>query len=178
MGSGSDWPTMSKAAEVLEQFGVPHETRVVSAHRMPDEMFAYAESAEGRGLRAIIAGAGGAAHLPGHALGEDDRARARCSRRVAPSQRARLAAVDRADAGRRADRDVRDRRGGRHQRGAVRGGDAGGRRRRRAGRSRCARIATSGASRRPRPNCHRHDADPARRHASACSAAGSSGATR
>jgi 5-(carboxyamino)imidazole ribonucleotide mutase len=65
MGSGSDWPTMSKAAEVLEQFGVPFETRVVSAHRMPDEMFAYAESAEGRGLRAIIAGAGGAAHLPG-----------------------------------------------------------------------------------------------------------------
>ena len=65
MGSGSDWPTMSKAAEVLERFGVPHETRVVSAHRMPDEMFAYAESAEGRGLRAIIAGAGGAAHLPG-----------------------------------------------------------------------------------------------------------------
>jgi len=65
MGSGSDWPTMSKATEVLTQFGVPFETRVVSAHRMPDEMFAYAESAEGRGLRAIIAGAGGAAHLPG-----------------------------------------------------------------------------------------------------------------
>ena len=65
MGSCSDWPTMSKAAEVLERFGVPHETRVVSAHRMPDEMFAYAEAAEGRGLRAIIAGAGGAAHLPG-----------------------------------------------------------------------------------------------------------------
>jgi len=65
MGSGSDWPTMSKATEVLTQFGVPFETRVVSAHRMPDEMFAYAESAEGRGLRAIIAGAGGAAHLAG-----------------------------------------------------------------------------------------------------------------
>ena len=65
MGSGSDWSTMGKAAEVLERFGVPHETRVVSAHRMPDEMFAYAETAEGRGLRAIIAGAGGAAHLPG-----------------------------------------------------------------------------------------------------------------
>jgi 5-(carboxyamino)imidazole ribonucleotide mutase len=65
MGSGSDWATMSKAVEVLERFGVPHETRVVSAHRMPDEMFAYAEAAEGRGLRAIIAGAGGAAHLPG-----------------------------------------------------------------------------------------------------------------
>lgn len=65
MGSASDWPTMSKAVEVLERFGVPHEARVVSAHRMPDEMFAYAESAAGRGLRAIIAGAGGAAHLPG-----------------------------------------------------------------------------------------------------------------
>src|SRR3954468_7370780 len=65
MGSGSDWPTMSKAVDVLSQFGVPFEKRVVSAHRMPDEMFAYAEAAEGRGLRAIIAGAGGAAHLPG-----------------------------------------------------------------------------------------------------------------
>ena len=65
MGSASDWPTMSKAVEVLEQFGVRHETRVVSAHRMPDEMFAYAEAAAERGLRAIIAGAGGAAHLPG-----------------------------------------------------------------------------------------------------------------
>jgi 5-(carboxyamino)imidazole ribonucleotide mutase len=65
MGSGSDWATMSKAVEVLDHFGVPYETRVVSAHRMPDEMFAYAEAAEERGLRAIIAGAGGAAHLPG-----------------------------------------------------------------------------------------------------------------
>lgn len=65
MGSASDWPTMAKAVDVLERFGVPHEARVVSAHRMPDEMFAYAEAAEGRGLRAIIAGAGGAAHLPG-----------------------------------------------------------------------------------------------------------------
>jgi 5-(carboxyamino)imidazole ribonucleotide mutase len=65
MGSASDWPTMSKAVEVLELFGVAHEARVVSAHRMPDEMFAYAEDAADRGLRAIIAGAGGAAHLPG-----------------------------------------------------------------------------------------------------------------
>ena len=65
MGSGSDWPTMSKAVEVLERFGVPHHARVVSAHRMPDEMFAYAEAAAPAGLRAIIAGAGGAAHLPG-----------------------------------------------------------------------------------------------------------------
>ncbi len=65
IGSASDWPTMRKAVEVLERFGIAHEARVVSAHRMPDEMFAFAESAADRGLRAIIAGAGGAAHLPG-----------------------------------------------------------------------------------------------------------------
>jgi 5-(carboxyamino)imidazole ribonucleotide mutase len=65
MGSASDWSTMSAAVAVLERFDVAHETRVVSAHRMPDEMFAYAEQASSRGLRAIIAGAGGAAHLPG-----------------------------------------------------------------------------------------------------------------
>lgn len=65
MGSASDWPTMAHAVEVLRRFDVAHEARVVSAHRMPDEMFAYAESARARGLRAIIAGAGGAAHLPG-----------------------------------------------------------------------------------------------------------------
>ena len=65
MGSSSDWATMCLAVDVLERFGVDHEARVVSAHRMPDEMFAFAESAGERGLRAIIAGAGGAAHLPG-----------------------------------------------------------------------------------------------------------------
>jgi len=65
MGSSSDWETMKHAADILTEFGVPFEARVVSAHRMPDEMFAYAEQAEGRGLKAIIAGAGGAAHLPG-----------------------------------------------------------------------------------------------------------------
>lgn len=65
MGSSSDWETMKLASEVLAEFGVPHEVRVVSAHRMPDDMFAYAEAAASRGLRAIIAGAGGAAHLPG-----------------------------------------------------------------------------------------------------------------
>ncbi len=65
MGSSSDWPTMSKSVEILESFGIAHEAKVVSAHRMPDEMFAYAEAAAGRGMRAIIAGAGGAAHLPG-----------------------------------------------------------------------------------------------------------------
>jgi 5-(carboxyamino)imidazole ribonucleotide mutase len=65
MGSSSDWDTMKLAAEILTEFGVGFEARVVSAHRMPDEMFAYAEAASGRGLKAIIAGAGGAAHLPG-----------------------------------------------------------------------------------------------------------------
>src|SRR3954467_2136570 len=65
MGSSSDWTTMQHAVQILQEFGIPHEARVVSAHRMPDEMFAYAEQAATRGLQAIIAGAGGAAHLPG-----------------------------------------------------------------------------------------------------------------
>ncbi|MSO15175.1 MAG: 5-(carboxyamino)imidazole ribonucleotide mutase [Ilumatobacteraceae bacterium] len=65
MGSSSDWETMSRTVEILERFSIPHETQVLSAHRMPDELFAYAESAKTRGLRVIIAGAGGAAHLPG-----------------------------------------------------------------------------------------------------------------
>jgi 5-(carboxyamino)imidazole ribonucleotide mutase len=65
MGSSNDWPTMSKAVETLDAFGVAHEAKVVSAHRMPDDMFDYAEAARDRGLRVIIAGAGGAAHLPG-----------------------------------------------------------------------------------------------------------------
>ncbi len=65
MGSSSDWDTLSAATAILAEFGIPHEARVVSAHRMPDDMFRYAEEAAGRGLKAIIAGAGGAAHLPG-----------------------------------------------------------------------------------------------------------------
>lgn len=65
MGSSSDWETMKHAAEILDRLGVGYEAQVVSAHRMPDQMFAFAESAESRGVRAIIAGAGGAAHLPG-----------------------------------------------------------------------------------------------------------------
>ena len=65
MGSSSDWDTMQHAVQILQQFGIAHEARVVSAHRMPDDMFAYAEAAAARGLKAIIAGAGGAAHLPG-----------------------------------------------------------------------------------------------------------------
>jgi 5-(carboxyamino)imidazole ribonucleotide mutase len=65
MGSSSDWPTMQNAAQVLEDFGVPYEKKVVSAHRTPELLYDYARTAEGRGLRCIIAGAGGAAHLPG-----------------------------------------------------------------------------------------------------------------
>ena len=65
MGSTSDWETMRHAAEVLEQLGVAHECRVVSAHRTPDRMYDYAKAAAGRGLKVIVAGAGGAAHLPG-----------------------------------------------------------------------------------------------------------------
>ncbi|KMW60165.1 Phosphoribosylaminoimidazole carboxylase catalytic subunit [Candidatus Rhodobacter oscarellae] len=65
MGSQSDWPTMKAAAEILEELGVPHEARIVSAHRTPDRLWEYGKSAVGRGLQVIIAGAGGAAHLPG-----------------------------------------------------------------------------------------------------------------
>jgi len=67
MGSQSDWETMRHAAETLEELGIPHEVRVVSAHRTPDLLFEYAGSAEARGLKVLIAGAGGAAHLPGMA---------------------------------------------------------------------------------------------------------------
>ena len=65
MGSSSDWETLQHAVAILQEFGVAHEARVLSAHRMPDDMFAYAQGAAERGLQAIIAGAGGAAHLPG-----------------------------------------------------------------------------------------------------------------
>ncbi len=65
MGSASDWETMKNAADILEEFGVAHECKIVSAHRTPDLLFEFAQSAESRGLKVIIAGAGGAAHLPG-----------------------------------------------------------------------------------------------------------------
>ena len=65
MGSSSDWDTMQHAVQILQQFGIRYEAKVVSAHRMPDDMFAYAEAAADLGIKAIIAGAGGAAHLPG-----------------------------------------------------------------------------------------------------------------
>ena len=65
MGSKSDWETMKNAADILEEFGVPHETKIISAHRTPDLLFEFAKAAESRGIEVIIAGAGGAAHLPG-----------------------------------------------------------------------------------------------------------------
>src|SRR3954464_923806 len=65
MGSGSDWDTLQHAVQILQEFGIPHEAKVVSAHRMPDDMFAYAEAAAGRGLKALIPGAGGAPPPPG-----------------------------------------------------------------------------------------------------------------
>jgi 5-(carboxyamino)imidazole ribonucleotide mutase len=65
MGSRSDWPTMREAAQILGELGVPHESKIVSAHRTPDRLVQYAKTAKGRGLKVIIAGAGGAAHLPG-----------------------------------------------------------------------------------------------------------------
>lgn len=65
MGSKSDWPTMEAASQILDEFGLPHESKVVSAHRTPDLLFKFAKSAEERGIEVIIAGAGGAAHLPG-----------------------------------------------------------------------------------------------------------------
>ena len=65
MGSNSDWPVMEKSAKILEDFGIPYEAKVVSAHRTPDLMFEYAENAKNKGFKIIIAGAGGAAHLPG-----------------------------------------------------------------------------------------------------------------
>ena len=67
MGSQSDWPTMKRAADILDELGVPYEARIVSAHRTPDRLYDYAKTAAGRGLKVIIAGAGGAAHLPGMA---------------------------------------------------------------------------------------------------------------
>ena len=109
MGSRSDWETMAHAAATLEVLGVPHEVRVVSAHRTPDLLFEYADSAARRGLEVIIAAAGGAAHLPGMTAAKTPLARARRAGRVARAQRARFPALDRPDAGRRAGRDARHR---------------------------------------------------------------------
>ena len=102
MGSSSDWDVMSNAVSILKQFGVPFEAQVISAHRMPDEMYAYAKSARARGLRAIIAAAGGAAHLPGMVAAMTIVSGAGRAGAVEIPARRRLHAVDPANAERRA----------------------------------------------------------------------------
>ena len=125
MGSQSDWETMRAAAEVLGELDVPHEVRIVSAHRTPDRLFSYAEAAAGRGLMAIIAGAGGAAHLPGMLA-----AKTRLPVLGVPVGSKALSGLDspplhRADAQGRAGRDAGHRAGGGGQRRAAGGGDPG-----------------------------------------------------
>ncbi len=136
MGSRNDYAVMQSAVEMLREFGVAHEARVVSAHRTPDLLFEYAETAVGRGLRVIIAGAGGAAHLPGMMA----------AKTVVPvlgvpiagdgAAGDGLAAVDCADAEGHSGGNAGDRRGGRGECGAAGGCDAAATRRmRRCGRS-------------------------------------------
>ena len=121
MGSDSDWPTMQAAAEVLRDLDVGYEAKVVSAHRTPDLLFSYAEEARGRGLKAIIAGAGGAAHLPGMLAAKTTvpvlGVPVKSQGAVGPG----LAAVHRADAEGHPGRHVRHRRVRRRERRAVRG---------------------------------------------------------
>lgn len=102
MGSTSDWEVMAAAAETLEAFGIPYEKRVVSAHRTPDLLVEYAKTARGRGIEVIIAGAGGAAHLPGMVASMTPLPVVGVAGQVACAQRTGLVAVDRSDAGRRA----------------------------------------------------------------------------
>ena len=119
MGSESDWEIMRHAVAQLDAFGIPNEPRVVSAHRMPDDMFEYAEDAAPRGLRVIIAGAGGAAHLPGMLAAKTTVPVLGVPGPVQIPARRRFAAVDRADAQGHSGRDVRDRRSRRRQRRAC-----------------------------------------------------------
>ena len=119
MGSSSDLEVMHDAVAVLDQFGLPHEVRVVSAHRTPDDMVAYGHAAAARGLKVLIAGAGGAAHLPGMLAAVTPLARDRGSRRPGPTGRTRFAPLHRPDAPGR----PRGHRG--HQRGHERGAAGG-----------------------------------------------------
>ena len=122
-GSRSDFPILERAKELLGELGIEHELRVVSAHRTPDLLFQYAEGAAGRGLEVIIAGAGGAAHLPGMLAVEDPAARHRRADPDPEPGRPGLAALDRPDAARRAGRDRGHRQ--RRERGPARGRDPG-----------------------------------------------------
>ena len=106
MGSDSDWPVMQEAGTALAEFDIAYEADVVSAHRMPEQMLAYGKDAAGRGLEVIIAGAGGAAHLPGMLASSHHAAGARGSRAARAPGRRRLTALDRPDARRRPGRDV------------------------------------------------------------------------
>ena len=123
MGSSSDWETMRCAAEMLEKLGVPHEVRVVSAHRTPDLLFEYAASARARGLEVIIAGAGGAAHLPGMTASKTSLPVLGVPVQSKSAERPGLTAVDRADARRNSGRHLRDRHGRRDQCRVLRRGD-------------------------------------------------------
>ena len=124
MGSRSDWDTMRHACDALDALGVPHEVQVVSAHRTPDRLFEYASEAEGRGLKVIIAGAGGAAHLPGMVASKTVLPVLGVPVQVTRATGSRLAVVDRADAGRSARGDLGHRGRGRNQRRAAGGPDA------------------------------------------------------
>ena len=115
MGSQSDWETMRHAAEMLDALGVAHETKVVSAHRTPDRLYDYAKRRRGRGLKVIIAGAGGAAHLPGMAASMTRLPVLGVPVEIQGADGHGQPAVDRPDAGRRAGRDARDRQGRRGQ---------------------------------------------------------------
>ena len=146
MGSKSDWETMRHCSELLTELGIPHESKVVSAHRTPERLFRYGREAEGRGLEVVIAGAGGAAHLPGNAGGDHDAAGAGRAGGEQDSARSGFAALDRADASRRAGRNARHRGIGCSQRGDPGGGDSGSEVSRRS-----ARPSPGFARRRPMP---------------------------
>ncbi len=119
MGSDSDWPVLQAAARILKEHGVPYEAQVVSAHRTPDLLFEYAATARERGLRAIIAGAGGAAHLPGMVAAKTTLPVLGGAHPLPPSQGNGLPALHRADAQRGAGSHLRHRRGGGRQRSSV-----------------------------------------------------------
>ena len=121
MGSDSDWRVMSDASQVLTDFGIAHEVEVVSAHRTPDKLIRYGREARGRGLRVIIAGAGGAAHLPGMLASVTALPVIGVPVQLVDARRARLAAQHRADARRHPGRDRLDQRG--EERGPARGAD-------------------------------------------------------
>ena len=125
MGSQSDWDTMKHACDVLDELGIPYEKKVVSAHRTPDYMFEYAAKARERGLKVIIAGAGGAAHLPGMVASKTTLPVIGVPVKVIKLERAGLASIDRADAGRCTGSDDGDRQGRRDQRRIDGGANSG-----------------------------------------------------